>query len=76
MQESYDRSEKNWALGVTSLASFMMALDSLVITTAFASIRSDFSRATGSGAAGFLLPASRCSCWRPRHARWPARRTR
>jgi EmrB/QacA subfamily drug resistance transporter len=43
MQESYDRSEKNWVLGVTSLASFMMALDSLVITTAFASIRSDFS---------------------------------
>jgi EmrB/QacA subfamily drug resistance transporter len=29
-------------LGVTSLASFMMALDSLVITTAFATIRADF----------------------------------
>jgi MFS family permease len=42
MQESYDRREKNWALGVTSLASFMMALDSLVITTAFATIRADF----------------------------------
>jgi EmrB/QacA subfamily drug resistance transporter len=42
MQESYDRSEKNWVLGVTSLASFMMALDSLVITTAFATIRADF----------------------------------
>src|SRR5258708_8491124 len=42
MQESYDRREKNWVLGVTSLASFMMALDSLVITTAFATIRSDF----------------------------------
>jgi EmrB/QacA subfamily drug resistance transporter len=42
MQESYDRSAKNWVLGVTSLASFMMALDSLVITTAFATIRADF----------------------------------
>ena len=41
MQES-DRTEKNWVLGVTSLASFMMALDSLVITTAFATIRADF----------------------------------
>ena len=42
MQESHDRSEKNWVLGVTSLASFMMALDALVITTAFATIRADF----------------------------------
>jgi EmrB/QacA subfamily drug resistance transporter len=42
MQESYDRREKNWVLGLTSLASFMMALDSLVITTAFATIRADF----------------------------------
>src|SRR5205807_283761 len=42
MQESYERREKNWVLGVTSLASFMMALDSLVITTAFATIRADF----------------------------------
>ena len=41
MQESYDRTEKNWVLGVTSLASFMMALDSMVITTAFAAIRTD-----------------------------------
>jgi len=41
MQES-DRTEKNWVLGVTSLASFMMALDSLVITTAFATIRAEF----------------------------------
>jgi EmrB/QacA subfamily drug resistance transporter len=42
MQESYGRSEKNWVLGITALASFMMALDSLVITTAFATIRADF----------------------------------
>ena len=42
MQQGYVRGEKNWVLGVTSLASFMMALDSLVITTAFATIRADF----------------------------------
>jgi len=42
MQESYDRSEKSWVLGVTALASFMMALDAMVITTAFATIRADF----------------------------------
>ena len=42
MQESYDRTEKSWVLGITSLASFMMALDLLVITTAFATIRADF----------------------------------
>jgi EmrB/QacA subfamily drug resistance transporter len=42
MQGSHDRNEKNWVLGVTSLASFMMALDSLVITTAFATIRAEF----------------------------------
>jgi EmrB/QacA subfamily drug resistance transporter len=42
MQESYDRGAKNWVLGVTSLASFVMALDALVITTAFATIRADF----------------------------------
>jgi len=29
-------------LGVTSLASFMMALDAQVITTAFATIRAEF----------------------------------
>jgi EmrB/QacA subfamily drug resistance transporter len=42
MQEAYDRREKSWVLGVTALASFMMAFDALVITTAFATIRSDF----------------------------------
>ncbi len=40
-RQSDNRTEKNWALGVTSLASFMMALDSMVITTAFAAIRTD-----------------------------------
>ena len=34
--------EKNWTLGVTALASFMMALDALIMTTAFATIRADF----------------------------------
>jgi EmrB/QacA subfamily drug resistance transporter len=43
MQESYDRTEKRWVLGITALASFMMALDATIITTAFATIRGDFS---------------------------------
>jgi EmrB/QacA subfamily drug resistance transporter len=42
MQEIYHRREKNWTLGLTSLASFMMALDALIVTTAFATIRQDF----------------------------------
>jgi EmrB/QacA subfamily drug resistance transporter len=42
MQEADDRREKNWVLGVTALASFMMALDSLVLTSALASIRGNF----------------------------------
>src|SRR5712691_6488857 len=42
MQEPNVRGEKNWVLGITALASFMMALDALVITTAFATIRGDF----------------------------------
>src|SRR5258708_19633215 len=41
MQEPVERGGKNWVLGVTALASFMMALDALVITTAFATIRGD-----------------------------------
>jgi EmrB/QacA subfamily drug resistance transporter len=42
MQELDDRHLKNWTLGVTALTSFMMALDSLVLTSALASIRGDF----------------------------------
>ena len=34
--------KKNWTLGVTALASFMVALDALVLTSALATIRSDF----------------------------------
>jgi EmrB/QacA subfamily drug resistance transporter len=41
MQEPEERSGQNWVLGVTALASFMMALDAMVITTAFATIRAD-----------------------------------
>jgi EmrB/QacA subfamily drug resistance transporter len=43
MQEPYDRREKSWVLGVAALASFMVALDSLVLTSALAAIRTDFS---------------------------------
>ena len=39
MQEPAARGGKNWTLGVTALASFMMALDAQVVTTAFATIR-------------------------------------
>jgi MFS family permease len=42
MPEFDARGGKNWVLGVTALASFMMALDGQVITTAFATIRGEF----------------------------------
>ncbi len=42
MQDTYDRRDKNWTLGIVALASFMMALDALIVTTAFATIRQDF----------------------------------
>jgi EmrB/QacA subfamily drug resistance transporter len=42
MQTPTERAGKRWVLGLTSLASFMMALDALVITTAFATIRAEF----------------------------------
>ena len=42
MQESDDRHGKNWTLGVTALASFMVALDTLVLTTALTTIHADF----------------------------------
>lgn len=37
--------EQRWALGLTALASFMMALDAMIMTTAFATIRADFGSA-------------------------------
>src|SRR5246127_182722 len=42
MQKDKDVAAKNWALGLPSLASFMMALDAMVITTAFPTIRAEF----------------------------------
>ncbi|MGG6898427.1 DHA2 family efflux MFS transporter permease subunit [Rhizobium sp. BR 315] len=42
MQTPTDRAEQKWVLGVTALASFMMALDAMIITTAFAAIRAEF----------------------------------
>jgi EmrB/QacA subfamily drug resistance transporter len=41
MQEHDAKGSKSWTLGVTALASFMMALDAQVVTTAFATIRRD-----------------------------------
>jgi EmrB/QacA subfamily drug resistance transporter len=41
-RHTYDRRERNWTLGIVALASFMMALDALIVTTAFATIRQDF----------------------------------
>ena len=42
MQE-LDNYGQNWTLGVTALASFMVALDAMVLTAALATIRVDFS---------------------------------
>ena len=42
MQTTDDLTARNWVLAITSLASFMMALDAMVITTAFATIRAEF----------------------------------
>jgi EmrB/QacA subfamily drug resistance transporter len=42
MQEAHARDEKNWVLGVTALASFMVALDTQVLTAALANLRADF----------------------------------
>jgi EmrB/QacA subfamily drug resistance transporter len=42
MDRPLDQNGKRWVLGLTSLASFMMALDALVINTAIATIRADF----------------------------------
>lgn len=42
MQEASARGEKNWVLGVAALASFMVALDTQVLTAALATIRAEF----------------------------------
>src|SRR5258706_6313698 len=41
MTESGGRTSQGWALALTSLASFMVALDALVVTTAGSAIRRD-----------------------------------
>ncbi|MCC8951757.1 MFS transporter, partial [Bradyrhizobium sp. Arg62] len=45
MQTPRERAEQRWVLGLTALASFMMALDAMIMTTAFATIRADFGSA-------------------------------
>jgi EmrB/QacA subfamily drug resistance transporter len=42
MQETYERRDRNWVLGVTALAAFMVALDTQVLTAALATLRADF----------------------------------
>jgi EmrB/QacA subfamily drug resistance transporter len=42
MQEVSTKGEKNWVLGVTALAAFMVALDTQVLTAALATLRIDF----------------------------------
>src|SRR5436305_1568282 len=42
MWEASTRGDKNWVLGVTALASFMVALDTQVLTAALATLRIEF----------------------------------
>src|ERR1700746_1907447 len=41
MTESSETAAKSWVLALTSVASFMVALDALVVTTALSAIRFD-----------------------------------
>ena len=41
MTQAGERAFKGWVLSLTSAASFMAALDSLVVTTALGTIRTD-----------------------------------
>jgi hypothetical protein len=41
MNESQQNTSRKWVLALTSTASFMVALDALVVTTALSSIRID-----------------------------------
>ena len=41
MQETSETANKGWVLALTSVASFMVALDALVVTTALSTIRID-----------------------------------
>src|SRR5437868_6091233 len=42
LSASRETTEKTWVLGLTSVASFMVALDALVVATALSTIRRDF----------------------------------
>ena len=42
MQDDHSRDGRNWVLGVAALASFMVALDTMVLTSALATIRTQF----------------------------------
>ena len=41
MQDMSENAAKSWVLALTSVASFMVALDALVVTTALSTIRFD-----------------------------------
>src|SRR5258708_9329883 len=41
MKEPGEKAKKSWVLALTSVASFMVALDALVVTTALSTIRLD-----------------------------------
>jgi hypothetical protein len=43
MKEQSERALKTWVLALTSMASLMVALDALVVTTALGTIRLDLS---------------------------------
>ena len=42
MHDDHSRDGRNWVLGVAALASFMVALDTMVLTSALATIRTQF----------------------------------
>src|SRR5216683_695119 len=42
MSDPSEKATKSWVLALTSIASFMVALDALVVTTALSTIRVDF----------------------------------
>jgi MFS family permease len=98
MAELSEKAGRTWVLALTSAASFMVALDALVVTTALSTIRLDLGASiealewtvnaynlsfavlllTGaalgdrSGGAACSPPASCCSSWPRRRARWRA----
>ena len=55
MPERNEASTKAWALALASIASFMVALDALVVTTALSTIRLDL-----------MMVTIRSACLKPR----------